>query len=73
MNSDDRFEIHNHNQVQDGDIIQQFAPGSIGKQVSAGLGDNPSVAVHGGDYVVGDKTADHRGDVNHDHRQSTET
>lgn len=82
MNSDSRFEIHNDNQVHDGDIIQQYGPGSIGKQVHTGSGDNVQsktgpatsapVVVQGGDYVARDKTANQRGDVNHDYPRGSD-
>lgn len=74
--------IINLNHVASGDIIQQYGPGSVGKQVHTGSGDNvvsktgpaepvppQTVTVHGGDYVAQDKTSSQFGNVNHDHRR----
>jgi hypothetical protein len=82
MTSDHWFDVHNANHVIDGDIIQQYGPGSVGKQVHTGTGDNvvsktgpagpvspQTVVVHGGDYVAQDKTSSQNGDVSHDHRR----
>jgi hypothetical protein len=65
MTSEHRFDVHNANHVIEGDIIQQYGPGSVGKQVHTGPGDNvvnktgptgpvppQTVIVHGGDYVA---------------------
>jgi len=82
MTSDHQFNVHNANHVANGDIIQQYGPGSVGKQVHTGPGDNvvsktgpagpvppQTVIVHGGDYVAQDKTSSQFGNVNHDHRR----
>lgn len=75
MTSDEQFRVHNVNQVSDGDIIQQYGAGSVGKQVHTGAGDNvlrkvgpvppQTVVVHDGDFVAQDKTANQLGDVSH--------
>ncbi|MEC3982391.1 hypothetical protein [Amycolatopsis sp. H20-H5] len=75
MTSDEQFRVENTNHVRDGDVIQQFGAGSIGKQVHTGAGDNvlhkngpvspETVVVQDGDYVAQDKTTSHRGNVRH--------
>ena len=78
MSTNDRWHIHNTNQADEGDIIQQYGSGSVGKQVHTGPGDNVAsktgptgqeaprtVTVQDGDYVSRDKTATHLGDAHH--------
>ncbi|QUQ69376.1 hypothetical protein [Kutzneria sp. CA-103260] len=78
MSTDDRFHVHNTNHVGEGDIIQQYGSGNVGKQVHTGPGDNVvskagpngpeaprTVTIQNGDYVADDKTTTHLGDVHH--------
>lgn len=78
MSTDDRFHVRNTNHVGEGDIIQQYGAGNVGKQVHTGPGDNVvsktgpagqeaprSVTVNDGDYVSHDKPVTHLGDVHH--------
>jgi len=77
MSSDERFHVHNTNEVHGGDVIQQYGAGSVGKQVHTGAGDNvlhktgrpgpvsSPVVVQDGDYVAQDKTTHHLGDFSH--------
>ncbi|SDP66482.1 hypothetical protein [Lentzea jiangxiensis] len=81
MGAGDRFHVENTNHVGEGDVIQQYGAGSVGKQVHTGPGDNVvsktspagpealrTVTVQDGDYVSGDKSGVQIGDVHHDLR-----
>lgn len=79
MSTSDSFHVDNMNQVGEGDVIQQYGSGNIGKQVHTGPGDNVMhkpgaagqeaprlVTVQDGDYVSRDKPVTHLGDIHHD-------